>query len=690
MGRIDEFPTHEKDGVKYRIGHVLPFGAEVVGDDTVNFSIYSKDATACELLLFHAGDKDPFFVFDFPREFRIGSVFSVMIFGLDWENIEYGYRFDGPSDKSKGYRFDKTKTVLDPYAKLVSGRDKWHKRTYPKDQFQYRGRVIREDYEWDGDKPLEIAPRDLVIYELHVRGFTNSGSSGVRRKGTFAGIIEKIPYMKELGINCIELMPVFEFEEFIPVLTDEECNYWGYVTCNYFSPKAGYAYSGAHGLAADELKNTIKQLHKNGIAVILDIVFNHTAEYGDDGDYISFRGVDNRTYYVMNEDGTYANYTGCGNTMNCNNPIVRNFIIDSLRYWVSSYHVDGFRVDEFPIFARGEDGKPMISPPLVDSLVSDPILSRTTFISEGWDGDGFSTIGRFPKGWADWNPRMRDAVKRFVKGMGEYGPDVIKSIEGSPDLFPTGTPCSSVNYVTCHDGFTLYDTVAYNRAYNEENPFTSGMDTIDNCSWNCGIEGETDDEEVIALRKRQMKNMAGLLFMSRGIPMMLAGDEFANSQKGNNNCFATDSEVSWLNWDRLPEYEDLHDFFKTMIAFRKEHPAVRGNRFFTGHNSSGYPELSWHGTKPWEFDRYSPFLTFGFMFAEPKADFGTKKDSFIYTGVNAYWEPQTMELPIIPEGMKWRVVVYTGDPAGKMKGKIIKDGKIELMPRSLMIVIGSK
>ena len=689
MKRIDVFPTHEKDGIRYKQGDPLPFGARLIEDDCVNFSIYSKDATYCELLLFRIGENDPYWVLPLTDEFRVGSVFSVMVFDIDWENIEYGYRFDGPRDTAKGYRFDPTKILLDPYAKLVSGRDVWHKRSYENSAFQHRGRIIREDYDWEGDKPLEIPTKDLVIYEMHVRGFTRHESSGVKYKGTFNGVVEKIPYLKKLGVNCIEFMPIFEFEEFIPCLTDEYCNYWGYVTCNYFSPKNGFSSSGALGLAADEMKYMIKKLHQNGIAVILDIVFNHTGEYGDDGDYIFFRGIDNRTYYIMNEDGSYANYSACGNTVNCNNPIVRNFIIDSLRYWVSGYHVDGFRIDEAPIFVRGEDGSPMVSPPLVDSLINDPILSKTLLISEGWDPAGLSTIGNFSHGWSDWNPRTRDTLKRFIKGMGEYGPDILKTIEGSPDMFPNGSPASSINYITSHDGFTLYDAVSYQAAHNEGNAFTSPMDhDFDNCSWNCGAEGETDDPEVNALRRRQMKNATAILMLSRGVPMFWAGDEFANTQYGNNNAFSQDTAVSWLDWSRLEAYDDVFEFYRRMIKFRMEHPVLRKDDFFTGYNASGYPELSWHGEKAWQFNPAPPFLTFGFLYSEPKADFGTDRDCFIYCGVNAHWEEHVLELPVIPEGMDWKIVLYTGDPNNSMEGVICKE-TIKLMPRSVMLLIGS-
>lgn len=690
MKRIDEYPTSEKDGIRYCTGRPLPFGATVVGNDIVNFSVYSKDATYCELLLYHLGERDPFFTIALDHELHFGSVFYVMIFDLNWEEVEYGYRFDGPHDWSQGYRFNREKIVLDPYAKLVSGRDQWFERTYEKDEsFQIRGRIIREDYDWEGDRPLDIALNDLIIYELHVRGFTKDDSSNVKYKGTFAGVVEKIPYLKRLGINCVEFLPLFEFDEIIP-FKEGACNYWGYNTINYFSPKAGYSFLGREGFAIDEMKNMIKQLHKNGIAVILDIVFNHTGEYGDDGDYISFRGVDNRTYYVMDENGNYADLTACRNTFNCNHPIVRNFILDSLRYWVADYHIDGFRIDEAPIFARDENGNPMISPPLVDSLANDPILSKTKFISEGWDPAGLSTIGKFPKGWADWNPRVRDSVRRFIKGSAADGPDVIKTIQGSPDMFMHGGADIAINYITSHDGFTLYDWVTYQQTHNETNAFTSPMDhEFDNCSWNCGVEGETDDPAVNALRRRQMKNAIGIILLSRGVPMFFAGDEFANTQFGNNNAFSQDSKISWLDWNRLEQYTDVFDFFQELINFRKEHPVLRKRDFYTGYNSSGYPELSWHSQTPWQLDVHEPFLTFAFMYSEPAQDFNTEEDSFIYCAVNAHWKEQTFILPIIPEGMQWKIVAYSADEKGECKGNIC-EGNVRLASRSLMLLIAKK
>ncbi len=689
MKRIDEMPIMEINGLKVARGKTMPFGTEIIGDRAVNFSIYSKDATGCELCLFHKGDKEPFATFTFTDEFKIGSVYSVMIFDLDWEEIEYGYRFDGPNDHRNGYWFDKTKTVLDPYARLVSGHEVWHKRDYSEEEFEFRGRIIRDDFEWEGDRPLNVPMNDYIIYEMHVRGFTKDKSSKVKHKGTFAGVIEKIPYLKRLGINCVELLPIFEFDEFYDVGGPEFTNYWGYMPVNYFSPKSGYAKSGPMGLAADELKNMIKQLHKNGISVILDVVFNHTAEGDHRGHYISFRGVDNKTYYVMDNEGNYANLTGSGNTFNCNNPIVRGFILDSMRYWVSNYHVDGFRIDEAPIFARNQDGSPMVSPPLVDSIAFDPVLGSTKLISEGWDADGLCTIGKFPNGWADWNPKMRDLVKRFIKGSAEDGPEILNVIQGSPDMFWNSSPAASLNYLNCHDGMTLFDTVAYNTAHNEANPFPTPMSNFDNQSWNCGVEGETDVLEVNDLRKRQMKNMISILLLSRGVPMFCAGDEFANTQYGNNDAYCHDSILTWLDWNRLKENKDLFEYFKKMIAFRKEHPVIKKDDFKMDKNSSGYPELSWHGEKAWELETNKPFLTFAMMYSEPALEFGTKEDCFIYCAINAHWEEHTLELPIIPEDMKWRIYAYTGDPDSLCDNNECI-GNVHLMPRSVMVLIGKK
>ena len=694
MPRIDEYPTHELNGIKYRVGRVQPFGASIVSETAINFSIFSRDATGCELLLYHRGDAEPFVRLPFPEEFRIGNVYSMMVYGLDYEEVEYGYVFDGPYDPVNGYRFDRQKILLDPYAKLVSGRDVWGVEPDLQGEFQHRGCVILEDFDWEGDKPLEIPMKDLVIYEAHVRGFTKGASSGVKYKGTFAGLNEKIPYLQELGINCIELLPIFEFDEFENdrVMDGKRlCNYWGYSTVCFYAPKAGYAAGGPLGLAADELKNLVKNLHRAGIEVMLDVVFNHTAEGSEEGPYISFRGIDNKTYYLLTPDGHYFNFSGCGNTMNCNNAIVRNYILDCLRYWVSDYHIDGFRFDLAAILSRDESGAPMTSPPLLETLAHDAILGKTKLIAEAWDAGGLYQVGSFPAWgrWAEWNGKYRDCLRRFVKSGAEAGPEMILRMKGSPDLYGNRSAEASIHFVTCHDGFTLRDLVSYNEKHNLANGEENRDGSNDNLSWNCGAEGNTEDEAILFLRNRQMKNAIGLLLLSRGIPMILAGDEFGNTQYGNNNAYCQDNEISWLDWNLLSENKDLFAFFKTMISFRAKHPVLRRPDFFEGRNSSGYPELSFHGTRPWEFNPHEPFLCFGVLYAEPGADYGTKEDAFIYCAVNAYWEEVTFTLPILPEGMGWEIVAYSGDMEGSLSGEKVGQD-VHLMGRSLMLLLGKK
>lgn len=692
MLRIDEYPTHEKNGVKYRCGHVQPFGASLVGGGGINFSIFSKDAESCELLLYHYGEKEPYVVIPFPEEFRIGNVFSMIVYGLEYDQMEYGYRFDGPYDPEKGYRFDKNKVLLDPYAKLISGRTVWGREPDWENEFQHRGCVILEDFDWEGDKPLEIPMTDLIIYEMHVRSFTMHESSNVKFKGTYAGVIEKIPYLKKLGINCVELLPIFEFDEFENSRRNGEerlYNYWGYSTVGFYAPKSGYAASGPLGMAADELKNMIKQLHKNGIEVILDVVFNHTAEGNEMGPYISYRGIDNKTYYLLTPDGSYYNFSGCGNAMNCNHAIVRNHILDCLRYWVSDYHVDGFRFDLASILSRDQDGTPMTSPPLLEELAHDPVLGRAKLIAEAWDAAGLYQVGNFPAWgrWAEWNGKFRDCVRRFVKSGAECGPEMIYRIQGSPDLYGNRSAEATINFITCHDGFTLNDMVSYNEKHNLANGENNCDGANDNNSWNCGEEGETKDREVNALRKRQIKNAFVLLMMSRGIPMMLAGDEFQNSQNGNNNAYCQDNEISWLNWNNEKKHKNTLAFFKKMIQFRKEHPVLRRRDFFVEKNSSGYPELSFHGEQAWKLDANSPFHVFGFMYAEPDAEYHTGRDCFLYCAVNTYWEERSLELPELPAGMKWYQTVYTAEEKLSGKEKAV-DGKIVLMARSMMVLTG--
>ncbi len=689
MHLIDTFPTNSIGPLQYRVGRVFPFGATLESDNCVNFSIYSKEATGCTLVLFHHGQAKPWIEIPFPEEFRIGNVYTMMVFGIEFENIEYGYRFEGPYDPQRGLVYDRNRILLDPYAKSISGRSIWGKKTKEKNSFQHRGQIIREDYLWDGDKPLEISAEKLVIYEMHVRSFTANKNSGVKRRGTFSGLSEKVPYLKELGVNCVELMPIFEFDEFEnyrEVNGKKLCNYWGYSTVGFFAPKAGYAAAAPYGMEADELKSLVKKFHANGIEVILDVVFNHTAEGNENGPYISFKGIDNRTYYLLTPDGYYYNFSGCGNTMNCNNPVVRNVVVDCLRYWVSAYHIDGFRFDLASILSRDKDGAPMMNPPLLNSIANDAVLGKTLLIAEAWDAGGLYQVGTFRSwgSWAEWNGKYRDCLRKFIKGGAECAGEMIKRIRGSEDIYGSGNSEASVNFVTCHDGFTLYDLVSYNEKHNEMNGEDNRDGSNDNDSWNCGAEGDTSDPEIMSLRRRQMKNMLTILLTSRGIPMLLSGDEMANTQFGNNNAYCQDSEISWIDWSCLDKNKDQFEYVKKLIAFRKAHPTICSNANDEGYNGTGYPEISFHGAKSWQVDENNPGLYFGYMFAEDGKKYGLKDDTFIYIAVNAHWEDHDFELPKLPEGYAWEIYLKSSE------GDLFGDNMLWIKSRSTAILVSGK
>ena len=696
LTKIDEFPTNRIGDLEYCVGHVFPFGATLMGSG-VNFSIFSREATACTLVLYHHGEREPYLEIPFPDSFRVGDVYSMLVFGLNIDRIEYGYRFDGPYDPGRGLLYDPRRVLLDPYARSISGRSVWGVAPDAGNAFPYRGQIIREDYDWHGDKPLEIPSDELVIYEMHVRSFTCHPSSGVRHKGSFAGLAEKIPYLKSLGVNCVELMPIFEFDEF------EHCrevngrrllNYWGYSTVGFFAPKAGYAASARYGMEADELKGMIRRFHENGIEVILDVVFNHTAEGNENGPCISFKGIDNRTYYLLTPDGGYVNFSGCGNTMNCNNPVVRNVVIDCLRYWVSAYHVDGFRFDLASILSRDQDGTPMVNPPLLESIASDAVLGKSLLIAEAWDAGGLYQVGAFPAfgRWSEWNGKYRDCLRRFIKGDAGCLGELLYRIRGSNDLYGARFPTASINFVTCHDGFTLRDLVSYNDKHNLDNGEDNRDGSNDNMSWNCGAEGETDDAQINALRLRQMKNLLTVLLTSRGIPMLLSGDEFANTQYGNNNAYCQDNEVSWLDWTGLEKYPDLFDHVRRLIAFRRAHPVLRADHYDFAHNGTGYPELSFHGTQAWNLDENAPGLSMAYMFAEDHAKYGTARDAFIYVAVNAYWERQRFALPVLPEGCRWRLAFEACGVSTDVGCELPHDDPsgISLGPRTTAVLIAER
>jgi isoamylase len=530
--RIDSYPTHQIEGFAVRPGRALPFGASAVPGG-INFSVYSNNATAVTLVLFRRGQREPIAELPFPRSFRIGGVYAMTVFGLSAETTEYGYRADGPFRPEQGHRFDPRHILLDPYARLVSGRESWGDEHAPGEANGYRSGIPYDDFDWEDDRPLNLPPEDLVIYETHVRGFTRHPSSGVQHPGTFAGLAEKIPYLRELGVNCIELMPVFEYNELDnmnrdPATGQRLYNYWGYNTSCFFAPKAAYAGTAGSFTQVDEVKNLVKKLHRAGIEVILDVVFNHTAEGNEMGPVLSFRGLDNNaTYYMLTLDGQYYNFSGCGNTLNCNHPVVRDFILDCLRYWVSDYHIDGFRFDLAAVLGRAQDGSVLANPPLLELLAQDPLLRGCRLIAEAWDAGGLYQVGSFPnyRRWAEWNGKYPDTVRKFLKGDPGSAADLAARMTGSADLYRSRGAAASVNFITAHDGFTLRDLVSYNGKHNDANGEGNQDGDNNGNSWNCGIEGPTDDPEVLALRDRQVRNALLILLTSWGVPMLLADDE---------------------------------------------------------------------------------------------------------------------------------------------------------------------
>ena len=662
--RIDYYPTHEHQGIRFRRGRTLPFGATVVPNG-VNFSVFSSAASSCTLVLFRKHEREPMAEIEFPREFRVGDVYSMIVFDLDYEDLEYGYRFGGPWDERAGHRFDPSKIVCDPYARVVGGRDVWRSKPDWNNIYQHRARLAFDDFDWEDDRPLEVPINDLVIYELHVRGFTANPSSKVSAPGTYAGILEKIPYLKRLGVNCVELMPIFEFDEWEnsrqhPQTGEMLLNYWGYSTLGFFAPKAGYAATGRFGMQVDEVKNLIKELHRAGIEVILDVVLNHTAEGDHRGPTISFRGIDNRNYYILTPEGYYYNFSGCGNTLNCNHPVVRNMVLDCLRYWASDYHVDGFRFDLASILGRDQNGAPLANPPLLESLALDPVLHKCKLIAEAWDAGGLYQVGSFPayNRWAEWNGKYRDAVRKFLKGEAGQVGEIATRIQGSPDLYYYRGPSASINFITCHDGFTLQDLVSYNDKHNEANGESNNDGANDNNSWNCGAEGDTSDESVNRLRLQQSKNAFCLLMLSRGVPMILMGDEIGQTQHGNNNTYCQDNELSWLDWALEQRSGELLRFVRMMIGFRRANPVLRVPGFYQGRDyvGSGKPDISFHGTQLWSPDFSAGSRCLAFLLCGKHAE-GQPRD--IYVAINMYWDGLPYQIPAPRQGECWKVAINT-------------------------------
>nr|WP_297874694.1 alpha-amylase family glycosyl hydrolase [uncultured Blautia sp.] len=664
----------------------------------VSFTVHTHNGTSCELLLFHRGEEEPYAVLPFPEAYKIGDVYSMIVYDLNVEEFEYAYRIDGPNKPKKGLLFDKKKVLLDPYARVVAGQRIWGERK----QGAYHARVLKDVFDWGDRKQSHKELCDLIIYELHVRGFTQHPSSKVKHRGTFEGLREKIPYLKELGINAVELMPIFEFDE---TMNAREVNgqklleYWGYNTVSFFAPNTSYIAQDEYNQEGTELKELIKELHENHIEVILDVVFNHTAEGNEKGPVFCFKGMDNNLYYMLTPDGNYYNFSGCGNTLNCNHPIVRLMILECLRYWTVSYRVDGFRFDLASILGRNADGSPMNNPPLLETLANDPILSNVKLIAEAWDAGGLYQVGSFPAGrrWAEWNGRYRDTMRGYLKGENWEAWNAAWRICGSGDMYGGLTTDdnrdyagynSSINFFTCHDGFTLYDLYSYNEKHNENNGWNNTDGANDNRSWNCGAEGETNDPEVLKLRYRMIRNACALLMCSRGTPMFLAGDEFGNTQFGNNNSYCQDNEISWLDWTYLEKNRDLFEFFKFMIAYRHKHAVIRRK---LPDAVCGMESIHAHDVRAENTNLPDGTRTFAVSFAGYDRKKG--EDDLVYIALNTYWEDVSITLPDLHKRGTWYLSVNTyGDGEGRYfypEGQEIRiDGSFIMRPRSVAVFTG--
>lgn len=653
-------PLDVVEGFKIRPGFFRMYGA-CVASNGVSFTINSHGATRCTLLLFKPQASKPYARIPFPDSYRIGDTYSMLVFDIKPDEFEYAFSFDGPYEPAKGLLFNEENVLLDPYSRAVTGQRKWGEKPEGGKDFEYRARVVKSSFDWGNIKQLEQPFEDLVIYETHVRGYTKDKSSGVSAPGTFAGLKDKIPYLKDLGINAVELMPIFEFDEMESARVVDGVqlyNYWGYNTVSFFAPNTSYAFNEEHNHEGDELKSLIKALKENGIEVILDVVFNHTAEGNEMGPCFSFKGIDNNVYYMLTPDAHYYNFSGCGNVMNCNHPVVRNFIIDCLRHWAIEYRVDGFRFDLASILGRDQNGAPMANPPILESLAFDPVLGKMKLIAEAWDAGGLYQVGSFPSWnrWAEWNGRYRDDMRSFLKGDDGMAGNAITRITGSRDLYSPESRGhkASVNFMTCHDGFTLYDLYSYNEKHNEKNGWNNTDGDNNGHSWNCGAEGETDDPNVNGLRRRLIKNAFAALLCSRGPAMFFAGDEFCNTQFGNNNAYCQDNIISWLDWGRLEEFKEIHDFVRHMIQFRKEHPILRK---MTKPSSCQFPEISVHNGTPFNASTDYKTKLIGIMYAGRNEE--DTEDDIVFYCMNAYWEPLVMQLPVLPNGKHWHVDTNT-------------------------------
>ena len=677
-------------------GAPLSFGA-VLTPDGVNFSIYSKDASSVELCLFNSEtDVKPAQIIPLnPAINKTGNVWHIFIRGAK-EGLLYLYKVDGPYEPTAGLRFNKNKYLFDPYAKAFSkgsvfrSYNNQHKQGFLKNnggELQNLSDfpkcvVISDDFDWEGDKPLNQPLEKTVIYETHVKGFTASPTSELPQKiaGTYSGFTQKIDYLKNLGITAVEFLPVFEFDEnengnLNPRTGEPLVNYWGYSTIGFFAPKTTYASDRTPGGPVREFKQMVKELHKAGIEVILDVVYNHTAEGNEKGYTFEFRGLQNDVYYCLplNDKQYYMNFSGCGNSVNCNHPVTQQFILDSLRYWVMEMHVDGFRFDLASILTRAPNGAPMELPPLTYAISQDPILAETKVIAEPWDCGGLYQLGGFPAGensrWSEWNGRFRDDIRRFVRGDEGVATAAATRIAGSSDCYNHSgrRPTASINFITAHDGFTLNDLVSYNNKHNEENGECNRDGSDDNLSYNHGFEGESVNPKIEDIRLKKIKNFLIYLFVSQGVPMLLGGDEMRRTQGGNNNAYCQDSSISWFDWSFEKKNAGLIRFTSLLIALRKKHNVFMRTQFF---NDKALPEISWYdiAAKNPDWSKLGRFL--GFKLA------GGGEDNDFYIATNTDKYDLTITIPAPPEGTKWHLVA---DSALNSPEDFFEDGKEELL-----------
>jgi glycogen operon protein len=640
-------------------GRSLPLGAAALIDG-VNFSLLCRHGTRVSLVVTRADADEPLAEIELhPRKHRTGDVWHIQVSGLP-ATFCYGWRVDGP--RGPLHHYDPRLVLLDPSATALTDGGVWGQRRADKRQSLF----LRRAFDWREDGPPLVPLEDSLIYELHVRGFTCHPSSGVARPGTFLGLVEKIPHLQSLGVTAVELLPVHEFDEddcpFSDPRTGEKLrNLWGYNSIAFAAVKAAYAASGTEHGQMTEFREMVRAFHQAGIEVILDVVFNHTGEGNEKGPTFSFRGLDNCLYYLLGPDGTYLNFSGCGNTVNCNHPIVRDLILTCLRFWVAEMHVDGLRFDLASVFGRDRNGNVLLEPPIVETIAEDGVLADTKLIAEPWDAGGLYQVGAFPYGrrWSEWNGRYRDDVRRFWRGDPGAAGDLATRMCGSADLYePTGRrPQHSINFITCHDGFTLHDLVSYNQKHNEANGEQNRDGSDANWSWNCGAEGPTNDPEILALRGRQARNLMATLFLSQGVPMLLAGDEFLRTQQGNNNAWCQDNEISWVDWTLAEQNADFLRFTRMMSALRQRHPALRRRSFFRGKLGPGQPDIDWHGLKPGQPDFSGQSQTLAFAIAGEHADRAPDRD--FYVACNASGRGLLFRVPASPSARPWRRLIDT-------------------------------